>query len=129
MDRGQRIFSVKLAAGLSLLLSLCANPVAGGQTAVPVGAVRLPRLDAKQSSARPYLFTISAARQKHILIGMMGGVAIGATVGAIRANANAKRCHAESCQVEAALGGLDIFVLGAGGLLVGGVVGTLWPTR
>jgi hypothetical protein len=70
------------------------------------------------------------SRQFHVVMGLLSGTAIGVAAGAVVGNQNAKRCHAEACQVEAALGGLGDTV--EGGLLgaaLGVVVGAAWPVH
>jgi len=75
-------------------------------------------------------FTVGHTRQSHVLVGLLGGLVVGAAAGAIIGNNNAKHCHAESCQVSAALGGgVDVVVGGLTGALVGAVVGAVWPVR
>lgn len=75
-------------------------------------------------------FMVVHSRRNHIFVGLIGGVLVGVATGAIIANQSAKRCHAESCQVEGALGGLNDMLLGGlAGALVGSVVGAAWPPR
>lgn len=74
-------------------------------------------------------FSMLHSRRAHILVGLIGGLVVGASTGAIIGNQSAKRCHAESCQVAAALGGgADVLFGGLAGAVVGGVVGAVWPT-
>lgn len=90
-------------------------------------AVARPRQLADVS--RP-TFTVGHTRQSHVLVGLLGGLVVGAAAGAIVGNNNAKHCHAESCQVSAALGGgFDVVVGGLGGAVVGAVAGAVWPVR
>ena len=71
-----------------------------------------------------------AIRGSLILIGFVSGIVIGASVGAIIGSNDAKRCHAESCQVSAALGGgADIVAGGLAGAVVGALAGAVWPIR
>lgn len=75
-------------------------------------------------------FTMVHSRRAHIVVGLIAGVLVGASTGAVIGNQNAKRCHAESCQVDAALGGLgDVVMAGLVGAVVGGVIGAVWPAR
>lgn len=75
-------------------------------------------------------FTVGYSRQTHVVIGLISGLLVGASTGAIIGNSNAKRCRGESCQVSAALGsGFDIVLGAAGGALLGIVVGALWPVH
>ena len=74
------------------------------------------------------LFVAHGSRRSHVLIGLLGGLVAGAATGAIIANNSAKRCHGESCQVSAALGGVaDVVDGGLAGALAGAVVGAVWP--
>jgi hypothetical protein len=76
------------------------------------------------------MFSVGHSRQSHVLVGLLGGLVVGTATGAIVGNDKAKHCHAESCQVSAALGsGADIFVGGLTGALLGAVVGAVWPVR
>jgi|SRR5690242_3337514 len=90
--------------------------------------VAIHRPATESSPARPQAITISSARSLHILLGMASGLVIGGTVEAIELNSQAKRCHSESCEVQAA-DGLAIAIVGLGGAVIGGVVGALWPVR
>ena len=75
-----------------------------------------------------YLVVVGGSRSSHVLVGLLGGLVVGAATGAIIGNSNAKHCHAESCQVSAALGGgFDIAVGALAGALAGAVVGAVWP--
>jgi hypothetical protein len=81
-----------------------------------------------QSRKDRSLFLVDGSRSSHVLFGLIGGLIVGVATGAIIGNNNAKRCHAESCQVSAALGGGgDILVGGLAGSLAGAVVGAIWP--
>jgi hypothetical protein len=118
-----------------------AGAVAEGQGIRPVGVRALPvrfeeciTCSAAVSASVRYetaaAFPVPHSRQSHILIGFVSGVAVGVATGAIVANQAAKRCHAESCQVQAALGGLgDMIEGGFFGAVVGTTVGALWPVR
>ena len=75
-------------------------------------------------------FTVGRSRQSHVLVGLIGGLVVGAATGAIIGNSNAKHCHSETCQVSAALGGgFDVLVGGVTGAVVGAAVGAVWPVR
>jgi len=124
---------------LLILASASANTLQG-QRIAPVGAHAASIGAATQASdmeTRSLVFSDATrvaagtghSRAFHVLIGLLGGGAIGAARGAIVANHNAKQCHAESCQVEAALGGLDIIADGLVGAAVGAGVGLLWPVN
>ena len=88
-----------------------------------------PFIFGKRSSSTN-AFTVGHSRQSHVLIGLVSGIVIGASVGAIIGNNDAKRCHAESCQVSAALGGgADIVAGGLAGAVLGTIAGAVWPIR
>jgi len=111
---------------------LAIGGVANAQVVAPAGVraafVHL-RLASPSHQSRAAV-TVGHSRQAHILLGLAGGLVIGASTGAIIGNQNAKRCHGESCQVEAALGGgVDVIVGGLVGMAVGGIVGAVWPVR
>lgn len=91
-------------------------------------AVSLPASPIDRAAVHPEFVVVSHERNVHILIGMASGLVIGATLEAVKLNADAKRCHSESCQVQAA-DGLAIGIMGVGGAAIGGVIGALWPVR
>lgn len=98
------------------------------RTSVADAACGRYRLTDRKLRAPPVAEVSVGSRRSHVLVGAISGLLIGATAGAIIANHNAKKCHGESCQVDAALGGpIDIVVLGFGGGLLGGVIGAIWP--
>ena len=74
-------------------------------------------------------FTLGhSSRRAHILIGFVAGVTIGVAIGSIVANRDAKRCHTESCQGP--FQGLNEMIKGGVyGVLLGTLVGAVWPVR
>ena len=94
-------------------------------TAQASGTVRQSAIfgDTTQSMVRT-----GHSRQYHVITGLLAGAAIGWAAGAVVGNQTAKRCHAESCQVQTALGGLaDMVVGGVLGATAGGIGGAAWP--
>src|SRR4051812_21841312 len=88
-----------------LIIALASADTVQGQRIAPVGArvtsVRAVT-HASDTETRPLAFSHATqaavgtghSREFHVLIGLLGGGAIGAATGAIMANHNAKQCHA-----------------------------------
>src|SRR4051812_31932138 len=99
-----------------LIVGLASASTLQGQRIAPVGARPSATAAGKSSDTKGESVTFGDAtleaagtrhsKQFHVVTGLLGGTAIGVVVGAVVANQEAKRCHAESCQVQAALGGL-----------------------
>jgi hypothetical protein len=114
------------AAGQFVQTTLRPNDGQAQRTASILLPPRGDLISEARNAVAPSAFTVGHSRQTHILIGVVSGLVIGASVGAIIGNSGAKRCHAESCQVSAALGsGADILAGGLSGIVLGAFAGAV----
>ena len=90
---------------------------------------RRPRLISPSVGAERTRLT-SGSRGRHVIIGIVSGVAIGGVAGFVRARRDFDRCHGDDCVGEPSLQIVVYPVLfGAAGAIAGGVVGWVWPTQ
>jgi hypothetical protein len=62
------------------------------------------------------------------MIGIVGGVAVGAIAGYVRARRQANKCSGQSCEAGPPLEFIAYpAIYAVGGGLVGGLIGWLWP--
>ena len=128
-----------ISATVLIVASASANTVQA-QRIAPVGAhatstgAAIHASDAQKEPASSGSATQAASgtgrsRQFHVVVGLLGGTAVGVAAGAVLANRNVKRCGGgESCQGPF-LGVGEMLEGGLVGAALGVAVGAAWPVH
>lgn len=120
--------------GLSLLIGGLFSRLATGQAIAPAGvhsSYATPSLCQSCServlagSYEPEVaFSVARSRKAHVLLGLVGGLAVGVYIGAVRGRHDEAQCNSNTCLYSSLN---DIVEWGLCGALLGTIVGAVWP--